>query len=44
MVKSNGVVQKLVKTKPNEAKTFEISQDRSETNVFVIDCEEEKRR
>jgi hypothetical protein len=38
-----GVVQKFVKTKQNEAKTFYISQDRSETKVFVINCEEEKR-
>jgi hypothetical protein len=38
-----GVVQKFVKTKQNEDKTFYISQDRSETNVFVINCEEEKR-
>jgi hypothetical protein len=33
-----------VKTKQNEAKTFYILQDRSETNVFVSDWEEEKRR
>jgi hypothetical protein len=30
-------------TKKKEARTFQILQDRSETNDFVSDCEEEKR-
>ena len=42
MVKRIGVFKKFVKSKQNEVKLFKIVQDRSKTNVFVINCVEEK--
>jgi hypothetical protein len=44
MLKRIGVLQKFVKTKQNEVKLFKILQDRSKTNVFVSNCEEEEKR
>jgi hypothetical protein len=38
------MIQKFVKTKQNEVKLFKILQDLSNTNVFVSNCVEEKKR
>ncbi len=43
-VKRIGVFQKFAKTNENEVKPFQILQNRSKTNVFVSDCEEEENR
>jgi hypothetical protein len=39
-----GVFQKFAKTNENEGKPFKILQNRSKTNIFVIDYEEEEKR
>jgi hypothetical protein len=41
-VKRIGVFQKFGKTKQNETELFKIEQERSKTNIFVFDCEEEE--
>ncbi len=43
-VKRIGVHYKFEKTKQNEVKPFKIVHDRSKTNVFVIDCEEKRKK
>ncbi len=43
-VKRIGVSQKFAKTNKNEVKPFKILQNRSKTNIFVSDCEEEEKR
>jgi hypothetical protein len=43
-VKRIGVSQKFAKTNKSEVKPLKILQNRSETNVFVSDCEEEEKR
>ncbi len=43
-VKRIGVFQQISKTKQNESKPSKNVQDRSKTNVFVSDCEEEGKR
>jgi hypothetical protein len=43
-VKRIGVFQQISKMKQNEAKPSKIVQDRSKTNIFLSDCEEERKR
>jgi hypothetical protein len=43
-IKQIEVFQKFAETNENEVKPFQIVQNRSKTNVFVSDCEEEEKR